>query len=83
MPKTTDTIYAGTLTASAKFKDDILEGYFDVSKLDEESVEGLIYAIKGNKRLNIKVVKRKAPGQYGDTHYIEVDQFKPNKPKEA
>jgi hypothetical protein len=77
-----DPIYAGELTSNTKFPD-LLEGVFNLDVLENELVKGLIKTSKqGKKTLRIKIKKRKEPSKFGDTHYIEIDQFIP-KSKEA
>lgn len=83
--KKTKIMLAKNLKASERFKDNLLEGAISLDVLDDPKVKELIYEYEGKRYLNVKVGKRKEVTDYGKTHYIEIDTFKPVKqePKEG
>lgn len=70
-------ILGKNLKASEKFGNSLVEGAICLDILNDENVQKFIYEYEGKKYLNIKVVMRREPSQFGKTHYIEVDQFVP------
>jgi len=81
--KNSKIIIGKNLKASEKFGNALVEGALCLDILDTENVKKLTYKYDGKKYLNIKVVERKEPSQFGKTHYIEVDQFVPKSNKGA
>jgi hypothetical protein len=81
--------YVGNLKpATKKYGNALLKGSISIETLkailDNPEVQELVYEYEGNHYLNIKVVQRKKPDQFGRTHYIEVDTYvREEKPEEA
>jgi hypothetical protein len=69
-------IYCGK--GKEKFNGNLIEVSLCLSKLPKE----FITESKGQKYIKIKVQKSKEPDQWGNTHYVEVDTFKPEKKNE-
>lgn len=69
-------IYIGS--GIEKFDGNLIEGSVCLSDIPKEHIS----EYKGKKYLRIKVQKKKEQDQYGKTHSIMVDTFKPNKDKE-
>ena len=65
------------LKPSAKFADNLLSGAICLETLRDKRLVKLIYEYHGKNYLNVKVVCRKQPNEYGKSHYIEVDMFVP------
>ena len=76
--KTQKIMLGQNLKASEKFGNSIISGAICLDVLSDKNVEKFIYDYDGKRYLNIKVVERKEPSQFGKTHYIEIDQFIPN-----
>jgi hypothetical protein len=79
MEKSEKIMLAGNLKASAKFGNALVEGAICLDILKDERVAKLTYEYEGKTYLNVKVVQRKETSEFGATHYIEVDQFVPEK----
>ena len=75
-------ILAKNLRASSKFPENLVEGAINLEVLADPKVKSLVYEYEGKHYLNIKVIKRKEPTEFGATHFLEVDQFVP-KPTEG
>lgn len=72
-------IYLGNGTE--KFDGDLVEFSLNLTKLTAEASEH-INEWEGSKYIKLKVCKKKGGAdEYGKTHYIEVDTFKPTKEK--
>ena len=80
-----DTIYVANLKASDKFGNSILQGAICIDDLQEilqrEDVQSLTYEYEGKTYLNIQVVERKKPDNFGKTHYVKIDDFVPDSSK--
>lgn len=81
--KNSKIIIGKNLKASEKFGNALVEGAICLDILNDKDVQKLTYEYDGKKYLNIKVVMRREPSQFGKTHYIEVDQFVPKSNKGA
>ena len=68
-----DKIYLGNGTE--KFNDDQIEFAINLSKIKQAQEH--IFEYKGEKYLKLRMVKKREADQYGRTHYIEVNTFKP------
>ena len=69
-------VYLGNLKASEKFGDDILNGVINVTELQKQLEEWSFNPEKSEDTfIKIKVVKKKEPNQFKQTHHIELDQF--------
>jgi len=72
-------IYVGN--GVEKFDGDVVEFALNLSKLKEAGEH--VFEFNGQKYIKLKVCKnREGVNQYGKTHYVEVNTFKPE-PKEA
>jgi hypothetical protein len=68
-------IYLGNGTE--KFDGDLVEFSLNLSKMTAEAGEH-IFEYNGEKYIKLKVVKKRdGEDQYGKTHYVEVNTFKP------
>jgi len=64
-----------------KFNGDIIEFSLNLSKMDQ--AKKFMFEFKGDTYIKLKVVKKRGGAdQYGKTHYVEIDTFKPNQKKE-
>lgn len=73
-------VLAKNMRASEKYGDDIIEGAISLNVLDDPKVKPLIYGFENGERyINVKVRKRKTPGEKGTTHYMEIDPWVPNR----
>ena len=73
---TKEKIYIGNGTE--KFDGDLVEFSLNLSKMNAEAKE-FIFDYKGDKYVKLKVVKKRGGAdEYGKTHYVEVDTFKPS-----
>jgi hypothetical protein len=79
MEKSEKIMLAGNLKASAKFGASLVEGAINLDILNDEKVKKLVYTYEGKQYLNVKVVQRKEVSEFGATHYIEIDQYVPEK----
>jgi hypothetical protein len=69
-----DNIYLGNGTE--KFQGDLISFSLNLSKLREAKEH--FFEIEGTQYIKLKVQKKKeSPDQYGKTHYVQVDTFKP------
>ena len=78
-------IYVGNGTE--KFDGDLVEFSVNLSKVTAEAGEHIFENKDGQKIIKLKVVKKKeakdsGTDQYGKTHYVEVDTWKPTTKKE-
>ena len=44
----------------------------------KENESDLSKSKKGEQFLNLKIIKRQTAGQYGDTHFVAINEFEPN-----
>ena len=72
-------IYIGNGTE--KFDGGIVQFSLNLTKLKNEASEHM-FDYNGEKFIKLKVVKKREADEYGKTHYVEVDTFKPE-PKKA
>jgi len=69
-----DNIYLGN--GAEKFQGDLISFSLNLSKLREAKEH--FFELNGTQYIKLKVCKKKeSPDQYGKTHYIQVDTFKP------
>ena len=68
----TEKIYIGNGTE--KFDGGLVEFSLNLSKLSSEAKDHF-FEYNGEKFIKLKVVKKR--DQYGKTHYVEVDTYKP------
>jgi|TARA_Y100000015_G_scaffold27599_1_gene26746 hypothetical protein len=72
-------IYVGNGTE--KFDGDLVEFSVNLSKLNGDAKQH-IYEYNGEKYIKLKVAKKKGGAdEYGKTHYVEVDTWKPTEKK--
>ena len=77
--KTTEKIYVGS---GKRVKDyDMINITINLTKLSQEGKE-FFFEYDGNKYAKLNVVGMKETNEYGKTHYIAVDTFKPEKKDE-
>ncbi len=79
MENSTKIIIANNLKASERFGDSLVEGAICLTDLENKEIQKLSFEYEGKTYLKIKVVKRQAPTKFGKTHYLEIDQFVPQK----
>jgi hypothetical protein len=72
-------IVLGNLTAKELKNGKVIEGAICLDQLDSKEVKDLIYVYENKRYLNLKIVQRKKPSDFGKTHFVEVDQFVPTK----
>jgi len=77
--KTTDKIYVGN--GVEKFDGDMVEFSLNLTKLGKEATDHM-FEYNGEKFIKLKVAKMKEANEYGKTHYVEVNTFKPEVKKE-
>jgi hypothetical protein len=71
----TDKIYIGNGTE--KFDGGLVEFSLNLSKLSKDAGDHF-FEYNGDKYIKLKVVKKRdGADEYGKTHYVEVDTFKP------
>ena len=71
----TEKIYIGNGTE--KFDGGLVEFSLNLSKLSSEAKDHF-FEYNGEKFIKLKVVKKRdGAAQYGKTHYVEVDTYKP------
>ena len=76
-------VYLGNLKSSGKFGDDVLTGVINITELKKHLEEWAFNPEKSEDEfVRIKVVKRKEPSQWDQTHYVELDQFQYNSVQE-
>lgn len=71
-------IYVGS--GKEKFEGSLINTTLNISKL-MKMAEEYIFEYAGDKYIKLKVVKKKEMDEYGKTHYIEVDTWKPSNPQ--
>jgi hypothetical protein len=75
----TDKIFIGNGTE--KFDGGLVEFSLNLTKLGKEAGEHM-FDYNGDKYIKLKVVKKRdGADEYGKTHYVEVDTFKPETKK--
>lgn len=66
-----------------KFDGDLVEFSLNLNKLQKEASQ-FMFDYNGDKYIKLKVVKkRNGIDEYGKTHYIEVDTYKPDATKSS
>jgi hypothetical protein len=70
----TDRIYVGN--GVEKFDGDMVEFSLNLSKLKNEAASHM-FEYNGDKFIKLKVAKMKSTNDYGKTHYVEVNTYKP------
>lgn len=70
----TDRIYVGN--GVEKFDGDMVEFSLNLTKLGKEAGEHM-FDYNGDKFIKLKVAKMKQANDYGKTHYVEVNTYKP------
>ena len=71
-----DKIYVGS--GKEKFEGSLINITINLSKITKTSKD-YIFEYDGNKYLKLKVVKKKdGADEYGKSHYVEVDTWKPS-----
>lgn len=71
-------IYVGNGTE--KFDGGIVQFSLNLTKLGKDAGE-YMFDYNGEKYIKLKVVKKREADEYGKTHYVEVDTFKPEPKK--
>ena len=80
--KTKEKIYVGN--GVEKFDGDLVQFSLNLTKLKQEAGDYIFDGKTGDKFVTLKVVKkRNGADDYGKTHYVEVDTWKPESKKEA
>ena len=80
MEQQVEKIYVGN--GIEKFDGDVVEFALNLSKLKAAGEH--VYEFKGEKYIKLKVCKKRdGIDQYGKTHYVQVDTFKPEAKQEA
>ena len=69
-----DRIYCGS--GVEKFDGNLIETTINLSKLKDSEH---IFEFNGDKYIKLKVVKKREEDEYGKTHYVEVNTWKPEK----
>ena len=78
----TEKIYVGN--GVEKFDGDLVEFSLNLTKLKSDAGSHIFDGTNGDKYIRLKVVKkRNGADDYGKTHYVEVNTFKPEPKKEA
>tara|TARA_Y100000114_G_C11623628_1_gene260875 strand:+ start:225 stop:491 length:267 start_codon:yes stop_codon:yes gene_type:complete len=78
----TEKIYVGN--GVEKFDGDLVEFSLNLTKLKSDAGSYIFDGTNGDKYIRLKVVKkRNGADDYGKTHYVEVNTFKPEPKKEA
>tara|TARA_R100001244_G_scaffold123386_1_gene93065 strand:- start:375 stop:641 length:267 start_codon:yes stop_codon:yes gene_type:complete len=81
MATKTEKIYVGN--GLEKFDGDMIEFSVNLTKVGKEASDFMFESKEGDKFIKLKVVKKKGgEDQYGKTHYVEVDTWKPTQKKE-
>lgn len=73
-----DKIYCGS--GIEKFDGNLVEISINLSKIKECTDE--IFSYGGDKFIKLKVCKKREVDEYGKTHYVEVNTWKPTKQAE-
>ena len=80
--KTKEKIYVGN--GVEKFDGDLVQFSLNLTKLKQEAGHYIFEGKTRDKLVTLKVVKkRNGADDYGKTHYVEVDTWKPEAKKEA
>ena len=80
--KTKEKIYVGN--GVEKFDGDLVQFSLNLTKLKQEAGDYIFDGKTGDKFVTLKVVKkRNGADDYGKTHYVEVDTWKPEAKKES
>ena len=79
MSNKTEKIYVGN--GVEKFDGGLVEFSVNLTKLKSQAGEHIFPGTDGDKYIKLKVVKKREADQYGKTHYVEVDTFKPESKK--
>ena len=78
----TEKIYVGN--GVEKLDGDLVEFSLNLTKLKSDAGSHIFDGTNGDKYIRLKVVrKRNGADDYGKTHYVEVNTFKPEPKKEA
>tara|TARA_R100000426_G_scaffold84942_1_gene64443 strand:+ start:2915 stop:3175 length:261 start_codon:yes stop_codon:yes gene_type:complete len=80
MNKTTDRIYVGN--GVEKFDGDLVEFSLNLTKLGKDAKDHM-FEYNGEKFIKLKVAKMRETNEYGKTHYVEVNTFKPEVKQEV
>ena len=72
--KTTNRIYVGN--GVEKFDGDMVEFSLNLTKLGKEATDHM-FEYNGEKFIKLKVAKMKETNEYGKTHYVKINDFKP------
>ena len=75
MNKTTDRIYVGN--GVEKFDGDLIEFSVNLTKLGTVAKDH-IFDYNNEKFIKLKIAKMRETNEYGKTHYVEVNTFKPD-----
>ena len=67
-------IYVGS--GKEKFDGNLIDVSINLSRISETSKD-FIFEYGGDKFIKLKVVKKKETDEYGKSHYVEVDTWKP------
>ena len=67
-------IYVGS--GKEKFEGSLINTTINLSKISKTSKD-FIFEYGGDKFIKLKVVKKKEEDEYGKSHYVEVDTWKP------
>jgi len=68
-------IYVGS--GKSKFEGSLINTTINLSKISKTSKD-YIFEYGGDKYIKLKVVRKKEIDEYGKTHYVEVDTWKPS-----
>ena len=74
-----DKIYCGS--GKEKFDGNLVEITINLSKIKDCKTE--IFEYNNDKFIKLKVVKKREEDEYGKTHYVEVNTWKPEKKAEV
>jgi len=75
MENKTEKIFVGS--GVEKFEGNMVQASLCLSDIPKEHV----FEFEGKKYIKLKVVKKREADQYGKSHYIEVDTWRPDEPK--
>ena len=74
MMENKEKIYVGS--GKEKFDGNLIDVSINLSKISKNAKD-FIFEYGGDKYIKLKVVKKKGPDEYGKSHYVEVDTWKP------
>jgi len=77
---TTEKIFVGS--GVEKFDGNLVETSICLTDITKNGGD-FIFEFEGKKYIKLKVVKKREEDQYGKTHYVEVDTWKPEAKKEV